>query len=472
MRRHGWFGLMALALLLPAGCAFEDQLAAPADTGALTPQPDTGGLTPGQDVLAPDVPVVPAVPVTIGTSPVTSDPDAGLQILHLTWQQKDAATTATVQWRTELEGNEDYLPKVWFAREDEVTIEGDNVTMPYDEAHVVARPAARFEFSNWFQFFHFAEVELTGLQPGTKYYYRAGTWDELDEDSGQLTNVTISKLHSFRTGLTKGDASPFTFVAAGDSRTGYDKIRLEAPRLHDIGADFWLFNGDMTSTGTAIEWLTWFDAMGPLTTDNIMMPVQGNHETIGEYFYAIYALPKEAGLPEANEEHGWHFVYGNTLFIGLNSLTESIVEAQKGWLEQTLESYKDDPDITWRIAMFHHPMFSSSNHGDTVRLQTHWQPIFERFGVDLTFSGHDHNYERTVPMKNNQEVPAGQGVVYVVAGGFFSPGYSPGTSWFTVTSHHGNKNNYVVVTVDGDTLTATAYDGTGEEVLDQFEMQK
>jgi hypothetical protein len=37
-----------------------------------------------------------------------------------------------------------------------------------------------------------------------------------------------------------------------------------------------------------------------------------------------------------------------------------------------------------------------------------WVPLFERHGVQLTLSGHDHNYQRFVPRR---------GVTYVVHGG-------------------------------------------------------
>jgi hypothetical protein len=66
----------------------------------------------------------------------------------------------------------------------------------------------------------------------------------------------------------------------------------------------------------------------------------------------------------------------------------------------------------------------------------------------------------------------GAGVVYVVAGGFGSPGYSNGTSWWTVTSTHGDVGNYVVTEFKGKSVTLTAYDITGKQVLDTFTLTK
>ena len=62
--------------------------------------------------------------------------------------------------------------------------------------------------------------------------------------------------------------------------------------------------------------------------------------------------------------------------------------------------------------------------------------------------------------------------VYVVAGAFYSPGYSNGSDWWTAISHHGDKGNYVQMSVDGARIDITAYSGDGAEVLDEITLQK
>jgi hypothetical protein len=39
-------------------------------------------------------------------------------------------------------------------------------------------------------------------------------------------------------------------------------------------------------------------------------------------------------------------------------------------------------------------------------------------------------------------------------------------------SHNGEKSNYAVIDVDGDTLTLRAYSGDGTELLDEFTLTK
>lgn len=48
----------------------------------------------------------------------------------------------------------------------------------------------------------------------------------------------------------------------------------------------------------------------------------------------------------------------------------------------------------WKVAVFHQPAYSCSDHGSTPAIQQQWVPVFQAGGVDLVLSGHDHNYQR------------------------------------------------------------------------------
>jgi len=125
------------------------------------------------------------------------------------------------------------------------------------------------------------------------------------------------------------------------------------------------------------------------------------------------------------------------------------------------------------VVMAHHAPYSASvNHGSTLRVQKEWVPIFERYRVDVVLTGHDHDYERTHPILANQKVAAGQGVVYVVAGGFYSPGYEAGKDWWTAVSVDGDVGNYVVLDITHDRLDFKAYSGDGGRVLDAHTLTK
>jgi calcineurin-like phosphoesterase family protein len=79
-------------------------------------------------------------------------------------------------------------------------------------------------------------------------------------------------------------------------------------------------------------------------------------------------------------------------------------QKQKQWLEGALTASK----ARWKIAYFHHPIYSSGKrHGSDLRLRAELEPLFVRYGVAAAFSGHDHTYERAKLQ---------QGVQYFVSG--------------------------------------------------------
>ncbi|PTL80103.1 metallophosphoesterase [Vitiosangium sp. GDMCC 1.1324] len=71
----------------------------------------------------------------------------------------------------------------------------------------------------------------------------------------------------------------------------------------------------------------------------------------------------------------------------------------------------------WKVAFFHHPPWSSGEHGSQLAVRREFGPLFERYGVDLVLTGHDHNYERSKPMRGSEVASAPtQGVSYLVVG--------------------------------------------------------
>ncbi len=423
--------------------------------------------------LAADVSEQALVAVTAPASWLTH-PENTPKAIHTTWQH-DPATTLTVQWTTAATELAGYTPKVWFGPEAEAGKDG--ATQQFGAARFATGTGEMYyqtiidmndlapdapHYITW-------TVELTGLTPDTPYVFRAGTWS--DFKAGAFTAPDLSDVQHVRTGLAKGSRQKITAVLAGDSRNGADGIRANAQRLAAIDASLWVFNGDFNETGVQEQWDDWFDAMQPILSKHPLMPVQGNHEFFPPTYYGQFALPVEAGLAPEYKEHAWSLTIGNLHLIGLDSTQDSVVQDQSTWLEADLQAARADKDIDWIIAMMHHPAYSScTNHGSTDRVQKYWVPLFEKYDVDLIFAGHDHDYERSWPWRANKKVDAGP--VYVVAGGFYADGYTNGKDVWTATSSHGNKSNYVVLNVEGKSLSFTAFSGDGSETLDTYSLKK
>jgi len=75
--------------------------------------------------------------------------------------------------------------------------------------------------------------------------------------------------------------------------------------------------------------------------------------------------------------------------------------AQTRWLEATLAAAAADSGIDWIIVQMHQDALSSSKNGNgsDKGIRETWLPLFDRHGVDLVLCGHDHDYERSWPVR-------------------------------------------------------------------------
>jgi hypothetical protein len=78
------------------------------------------------------------------------------------------------------------------------------------------------------------------------------------------------------------------------------------------------------------------------------------------------------------------------------------------WLERTLAAARHDRGSHRRhvpvdmiVVQMHQCALSSSSagNGSDLGIRQAWLPLFDRYGVDLVVSGHEHNYERSYPVR-------------------------------------------------------------------------
>jgi hypothetical protein len=82
------------------------------------------------------------------------------------------------------------------------------------------------------------------------------------------------------------------------------------------------------------------------------------------------------------------------------------VPEQIQWVENELKASNSD----WKIAVFHHPLYSSGErHGSDLRLREVLEPLFLKYNVSVVLNGHDHFYERLKPQKGIQYFVVGSG---------------------------------------------------------------
>ena len=67
-----------------------------------------------------------------------------------------------------------------------------------------------------------------------------------------------------------------------------------------------------------------------------------------------------------------------------------------------LEKANNTSSIDWIIVMFHKPFYSSlTSHIQEYIMREKYQPVFDKYGVDIVLQGHNHIYDRTLPLQFN-----------------------------------------------------------------------
>jgi hypothetical protein len=174
----------------------------------------------------------------------------------------------------------------------------------------------------------------------------------------------------------------------------------------------------------------------------------GNHDSFQQRQYALFNM---------KGERFYSFSRSNVQFFALDS--NYMDGAQLAWLNSALEA----STATWKVAFFHHPLYSSGErHGSEEGLRALLEPVFVRHGVQVVFTGHDHVYERLKPQR---------GVAYFVCGssGQLRRGNLDENSPITAVGYD-VELVFMVAEVDGDVMRFQAISRTGA-VVDSGEIR-
>ena len=307
------------------------------------------------------------------------------------------------------------------------------------------------------------EVALTGLEPGTPYFYQTVSRDATGSE-------TASEIFTFGTAVERDAA--FGFVVLCDTQANPEALHTLAVNAYAQRPCFTLLGGDLVTDGRIKEhWMQhFFPNMAPLNTRVPLIPILGNHDNDSEYYYGYFSAPEP--------KYFFEFDYGNLAVFMLDSQKPLRTGSETyEWLDKALGKSK----ATWKIVMHHRPPYSSDedDYGDTYKGPSQMGdtnpraiiPLCEKHRVDVVWSGHIHSYERTWPLRDGKPVSAKKGVLYMITGGGggglekAAPVRTP-LSAKVYSGHH-----YCYVTVNGKTLRIEAYD-LDNRLFDFVELNK
>lgn len=294
------------------------------------------------------------------------------QRVLLTWPG-DPATRASVTWRTPI------LPQN--SRIEWVRASAD----PRFVQRVTTQAAVTtpVELDPQTQVFYH-RVELSGLQPNTRYSYRVGN------------DRAWSEWFDFRTAAR--EFQPFRFLYLGDAQNDIYSLwsrTLRAAVLAAPDARFVMHAGDLVDVPNRdSDWDQWFRGGDWIHASIPVVASIGNHEYFrsGENrLLSILWRPQfnypNNGLPGL-EETSYVVDHMGVRIVVLNAMAQ--LEAQARWLDQVLAQNRQ----RWTVVMFHHPIYSTAKNRDNPSHRRLWQPVLEKHRVDLVLQGHDHTYGR------------------------------------------------------------------------------
>ncbi len=152
---------------------------------------------------------------------------------------------------------------------------------------------------------------------------------------------------------------------------------------------------------------------------------------------------------------------------------------QLQWLQQDLAAASSDNGIDNIIVFLHAPIYTLTSAHEGTRSRDLLASEFSKYGVKAVFSGHNHMYERSLPITatfdaNNNPVATQDntnGTRYFVTGGGGSPLHTQigpnaprveqGLMAKVLPNYH-----YIKIEIDGTSISTTAIDNQGK-VIDQ-----
>lgn len=364
--------------------------------------------------------------LSVSGSAAAASPDGTPEQIHLTWGS-DPTSEVVISWASLAVA---VNPRV------SVTAPGERTQV----MHAVQRTYTDGINGATAYTYHAA---LRDLQPDTRYQYQVTADNDSNMDAPFKADFqTAPRGHGRFRWTSYGDlATPNTkwVLSYPQSKFAVAAVERFKPLFHLLNGD--LCYGNLNPVYQPAVWRDFGNNVQTSAANRPWMPCPGNHElefNNGKEGLASYLT--RYMLPDSGTRFPgcWYsFQVGSVFFVSLDANDvvyqdaaafvagpDPLVPAsstgnppiaagtslyvrgyskgeQTHWLEKTLQRASTDAEIDWIVVQMHQDALSSSStgNGSDKGIREAWLPLFDRHGVDLVLCGHDHDYERSYPVR-------------------------------------------------------------------------
>ena len=243
-------------------------------------------------------------------------------------------------------------------------------------------------------------VDITGLQPNTRYYFQVG----------ESAKRKCEKVSSTYTAPVQG--TPYRIFTIsdihGNAKSNWSNMQS---LICELGANIAIFNGDHVSdVGADRLWNGYFFTPGqPFLSTTPIMSSAGNHETgvpatkrwssCYDYFWQFSHGESEDSITDPRGEAYFKFPYGDAdvICININGDKSSPKflpgSKQYKWLDQTLA----ESTAPWIFIFGHVGIYTTGYHGQWSAEPKRLAPLLEKHAAAgkriIYFCGDDHSFE-------------------------------------------------------------------------------
>ena len=274
-------------------------------------------------------------------------------------------------------------------------------------------------------------VRMTGLKPGTKYWYRAGA-AKLEHPVGYWTKPSEIVWHSVHSFTTAGENAPSHFGMMCDTHAQFKQMSRITKKYRELGVPLVVWNGDIPNSLTneredfVKHYLVLPHNEGYAADTSIVLN-RGNHDfrgtaanRLGEVM--MPRLPSERSMRDIALDRNFAFRMGEIALIGLDTGEDKPDHhpanggfsrftpyriAQTEWLKDQFKR----PEIAnapYIVAFVHIPIveiWPGANPGTLLEDYAVWQkecadmwgPVLTENKVQLVLAGHVHRYSYQAP---------------------------------------------------------------------------